>query len=446
MLKIFLSVVFMIPLCFIYNLFWEFHILFFFLSGMFIILSGSVEFYWSEISYLWGCDLLSFGMILLTMWIGALMIMASVKIYKGMSWMYFLMVYILLMLMLIFTFSSMNLFMFYLFFECSLIPVLFLVLGWGNQSERMQAGMYLLFYTLLASFPLMLGIFKLMKDYDTLVFPLINMFFFSSGVYLYISLIMAFLVKLPMFLVHLWLPKAHVEAPISGSMILAGVMLKLGGYGLLRVGMLINKLGSSYSWVWVTLGLIGGGIVSFMCLIQLDLKSLVAYSSVVHMGLMLGGFMTLMKLGVCSSYLMMISHGLCSSGLFCLLNIVYERLGSRSIFLNKGLINIFPSMTLWWFLLCSSNAAAPPSLSLLSEILLIGSLISWSVLTLMALLIVSFLSFVYTLYLFSFTQHGGGISMFYIFYNNLREFMLVMLHWIPLNILIINSDMFIMWI
>nr|UXW93472.1 NADH dehydrogenase subunit 4 [Blasticotoma sp. 'minuta'] len=448
MLKFLLFFLSMVPLCFVSNMFWLFQVLFFGGGGLFIILvGGSLSSQCGGISFYFGWDVLSFGLVTLTLWVGGLMIMASVKIYDfNKSMVKFLLVFIGLMLALIFTFSSLNLFMFYFFFECSLIPVLFLILGWGNQSERIQASMYLFFYTLTASFPLMLGIFFLFEGMDTLLYPLMVYGLNLESGYLYLSLILAFLVKMPMFLVHLWLPKAHVEAPISGSMILAGVMLKLGGYGVLRVMNLINDLGAKYNFIWVSLSLMGGLIVSLMCMFQVDLKSLIAYSSVVHMSLVLGGSMTLMKWGVCGSYLMMLSHGLCSSGLFCLLNIVYERLGSRSIFLNKGLINIFPSLTLWWFLLCSCNFAAPPSLSLLSEVMLINSLVSWSSVTVLILMVISFFSFVYTLYLYSFTQHGKFISVFYIFYNNLREFMLVVLHWVPLNILIINSELFILWI
>nr|YP_010531211.1 NADH dehydrogenase subunit 4 [Blasticotoma filiceti]UXW93446.1 NADH dehydrogenase subunit 4 [Blasticotoma filiceti] len=449
MLKFLFFFLFMIPLCFVSRIFWIFQVLFFGISGVFFILvGGSLSGgQCGGISYFFCWDILSFGLLLLTLWVGGLMIMASVKIYEiDYSVSKFLLMFIGLMLFLGLTFSSLNLFMFYFFFECSVIPVLFLILGWGNQSERVQASMYLFFYTLMASFPLMLGIFYLFESEGTLMYSLMGSCVNLDGFYLYLSLILAFLVKMPMFLVHLWLPKAHVEAPISGSMILAGVMLKLGGYGLLRLMSLINGGGVKYNFIWVSLSLIGGGVISLMCMFQVDLKSLVAYSSVVHMSLVLGGTMTLMKWGICGSYLMMISHGLCSSGLFCLLNIVYERLGSRSIFLNKGLINIFPSMTLWWFFLCSCNFAAPPSLSLLSEIMLINSLVSWSFVTMFILVIISFFSFVYTLYLYSFTQHGKFMSVFYIFYNNLREFMLVLLHWVPLNIMILNSELFVLWI
>jgi len=152
---------------------------------------------------------------------------------------------------------------------------------------------------------------------------------------------------MPIFMVHLWLPRAHVEAPVSVSIILAGVLLKLGGYGLLRVFPVLFKFGFRFSIIWVALGLVGGLFVSLFCIRQTDLKSLIAYSSVAHMRMIIGGIMTLSYWGVCRSFALMVAHGLCSSGLFCLSNISYERFGRRSLLISKGLINLMPRMAIW---------------------------------------------------------------------------------------------------
>ena len=127
--------------------------------------------------------------------------------------------------------------------------------------------------------------------------------------------------------------------------------------------------------------------------------------------------------------MMMIAHGLCSSGLFCLANLNYERILSRSLYLNKGLINLVPSLSLWWFLLVSSNMAAPPSLNLIGEIILINSVLFFDVLNIGALILLSFFGAVYSLYLYSFSQHGGVYSGLYSFsIGNTREYLLLLLH------------------
>nr|AMP43763.1 NADH dehydrogenase subunit 4 [Ptecticus aurifer]QGT33433.1 NADH dehydrogenase subunit 4 [Ptecticus aurifer] len=440
MLKYLFMLLFLIPLSFKKKMFWMVQNLIFLLSFLFILMNLFGNFS-MNISYFLGCDVISYGLITLSMWITSLMIMASSSVFNSKNYsMFFVFNMILLLIFLYLTFSSLNIFMFYLCFESSLIPTLFLILGWGYQPERLQAGIYLLFYTLLASLPMMLGIFYLYNYTGTMNFYL--MMNLNLNYYLfYLCMIMAFLVKMPMFMVHLWLPKAHVEAPVSGSMILAGVLLKLGGYGLVRVFSFLQVVGLKFNYIWITISLVGGVLVSLICLRQTDLKALIAYSSVAHMGIVLGGLLTMTYWGICGSYTLMIAHGLCSSGLFCLANMSYERLGSRSLFINRGLLNFMPSLALWWFLLSSANMAAPPTLNLLGEISLLNSIIAWSWLSMFGLALISFFSAAYTLFLYSYTQHGKLCSGSYSGSNGkIREYLILFLHWFPLNLLIMKSE------
>nr|YP_010580007.1 NADH dehydrogenase subunit 4 [Chironomus javanus]UZS77046.1 NADH dehydrogenase subunit 4 [Chironomus javanus] len=445
MLKIFFFLLFMIPICFMKNMFWMVQNMIFFCFFISLFMSFNLSLFNSVMIF--GMDVLSFGLILLSFWICALMVMSSSGVYfSKLNVNYFLFNIIFLLFMLLLTFSCMNLFLFYVFFESSLIPTLFLILGWGYQPERLQAGLYLLFYTLFASLPLLMALFYIMNNFYSLNFLFMKEFQIENFL-LYLFLVFAFLVKMPMFLVHLWLPKAHVEAPVSGSMILAGVLLKLGGYGLIRVFSIIINMSLKLNIFWIVLSLVGGFLVSLVCLRQIDLKSLVAYSSVAHMSLVIGGLMVLLSWGWGFSYSLMIAHGLCSSGLFYLVNLTYERLGSRSLLINKGMLSFMPSVAMWWFLLCSSNMAAPPSLNLMGEIGLINSVLGWSQISMFLLMLVSFFSAAYTLYLYSFSQHGKFNNGNYSFsFAQNREYLVLMLHWLPVNLLFLKSELMVFFL
>ena len=270
-------------------------------------------------------------------------------------------------------FASLDLFLFYLFFEGGLIPMYLIIGIWGG-ARRIYASYKFFLYTLLGSVLMLLAmIYMVSIAHTTDIATLLN-FNFSAQVqtWLWLAFFASFAVKMPMWPVHTWLPDAHVEAPTAGSVILAGVLLKMGGYGFVRFSLpMFPDASVELTWLVAIMSVVAVIYTSLVALVQSDMKKLIAYSSIAHMAFVTAGLFVFNTQGLEGSILMMLSHGLVSGALFLCVGVIYDRLHTREITRYGGLANTMPRYALFFMLFTMASVGLPATSGFVAEFLVL---------------------------------------------------------------------------
>lgn len=315
-----------------------------------------------------GLDGISFVFVVLTAFLFPFCVLASWKLKNGK----FMFINLLLIeFFLILTFTTLDLFLFCLFFESLLIPMFFIILLWGSRDRRIKALTYFVLYTLFGSIFLITALYLLYAEVQATSFSALMTSNLQSNKQnlFWMLLFITFSIKIPMFPFHIWLPEAHVEAPTVGSVILAGLLLKLGAYGMLRFLFAFDSARLSFQPYVLTLCLISIFIGSFIAIRQLDMKRIIAYSSIAHMNFALLGFFSNNLFGMAGGTMLMVSHGIVSSALFLLIGVLYDRYHTRSVLYYGGLVTVMPLFAALFFIFTISNFSFPGTSNFVGELL-----------------------------------------------------------------------------
>lgn len=327
-------------------------------------------------------------------------------------------------------FSCSDLLTFYILFEAILFPMFLMIGIWGSHKNKIFASNQLVLYTVFGSFSLLLSLILLINLTGTCNIFVIKSFLLPSHLenLIFFLLFISFAVKVPMFPLHLWLPKAHVEAPTIGSVLLAGLLLKLGSYGFLRYSIFLFPYASE-KFTWLILSLCSIGVVysSITTLRQIDLKRFIAYSSIAHMNYIVGGLFSKSIAGIAGSLLLQTAHGFSSSALFLCIGFLYERYGTRNIFYYGGLASLMPIFTIFFFFFSLANLGLPGTVNFIGEILIMNGIFERFSFTSLIMLLGLFFSALYSFVLLS-RLLFGPFSSFISFYGDLsrREFLILL--------------------
>jgi len=328
----------------------------------------------------------------------------------------YLIIMLLLETLLLVVFMASDILLFYIFFE-SILPPLFLLIGIFGSDNKVNASYYLFLYTLWGSLFLLLSILSTSSimgstDFDTL-FQL--NFEYKTQIFLFIGIFIAFAVKTPTIFLNNWLLKAHVESPLGGSIVLAGIVLKLSLYGIFRLILpILPKASLDYTFIVFVIGVITIIYASFSTLRTTDIKELIAYSSVSHAAVYLIGVFSNTIQGIEGGILLGLAHGFVSSGLFiCAGGVLYDRSGTRLIHYYKGITQMMPLFSMLFFILCLGNCGAPLTLNFIGEFMsLYGVFERLPVLGVFASSSIVF-SAAYTIYMFNRISFGGSFTKFF---------------------------------
>jgi NADH-ubiquinone oxidoreductase chain 4 len=359
-----------------------------------------------------GIDGISIYFILLTTIIMPIALLSNwTSISENVKW--YLILILMLETLLLAVFLVLDIFLFYIFFE-SILPPLFVLIGLFGSSNRVRASFFLFLYTLLGSLFLLLSILAMYNlmgttDFDALYKTNFN---YYTQLLLFSGIFIAFAVKTPLIFLNIWLLKAHVESPLGGSIILAGIVLKLSLYGIIRLILpILPKASIYYTYLVYTIGVITVIYASFSTLRTIDIKELIAYSSVSHAAVYVLGVFSNTLQGIEGGITLGLAHGFVSSGLFiCAGGILYDRSSTRLITFYRGMAQVMPLFSVLFFVLCLSNAGTPLSLNFIGEFLSLYG--TFEKLPLLGLLACSsiVLSAAYTIFMFNRIAFGGKYS------------------------------------